>query len=90
LVVKYFRARVSAQKAQRREGTFAFDLWQNLQIGDVIIVKQGQEFPADVVIVDAECVQGGGRRNQQGQQSEPINNLMQQVRDNILVQYGSN
>lgn len=45
LIKKYFRARVESpnltrkDKSMRREGTFAFDLWQNLKIGDVIIMK---------------------------------------------------
>ena len=46
LIKKYFRARIEStalnkkDKTQsRREGTFAFDLWQHLRIGDVIIIK---------------------------------------------------
>ena len=61
LIKKYFRARVDTSTLNkkdkqdiRREGTFALDLWQHLKIGDVIIIKQGQEFPADVLIIDAE------------------------------------
>lgn len=47
MIKKYFRPRAESTLTKtddsglRREGTFAFDLWQHLKIGDIIIVKQG-------------------------------------------------
>lgn len=33
-------------------GRFAFDLWENIKIGDIILLKPHQEFPADVLLLD--------------------------------------
>jgi magnesium-transporting ATPase (P-type) len=49
-------------KPTRKEGTFAFDLWQNLEIGDIVIMKKGYEFPADVLIIDSEILQHSDKK----------------------------
>lgn len=97
LIKKYFRARVETtalarkEKSMRREGTFAFDLWQNLKIGDVIIMKQGQEFPADVLIIDSEFLQHSEKKkNVVAGLGETSNAFIQTQKENILVHYGSN
>jgi len=95
-IKKYFNSRSeisTAGKNRKKIGTFAFDVWQNLKIGDIIIVKDGQEFPADVLILDSELINYSEKKKDLitatvGKVTK--NEFVQTMKDKILVNYGSN
>ena len=68
-------------------GYFAFDLWENLKIGDIIIIKQHQEFPADCLLLDSEY------RSRNEQKNTTVDELaratIQTLKEKIIVQSGS-
>jgi hypothetical protein len=90
---KFFKAKKKvAEKGEKvlrsvYGGQFAFDLWENLKIGDMIIVKQHQEFPADVLLLDSEYRASNERRN------TTVDDLaratIQTLKEKVIVQSGS-
>jgi hypothetical protein len=66
--------------------SFAYDLWQNLKIADIIVVKQGSELPADCLILDQHFLQQSEKkRNVVEGLGETSNSLVQNFKENILV-----